>query len=163
MYIANSRSYASLRSRHHQRGTAAIEFGLLFMIFFAVFYALVSYALPMTMLQAFHHAAAAGARAAVAAANCSNDPCVDNGVVTQVRDTVGSLLDWLPEQANMAVLGEDNGNVQVDFNAGTGIVKVTVDYPNYRSNPLIPILDLPGFGEVPRLPQDLVGEASLQL
>ncbi|MGH8499010.1 MAG: TadE/TadG family type IV pilus assembly protein, partial [Methylococcales bacterium] len=49
-----------------QHGAAAIEFALLFIIFFAIFYGIVSYALPMLMIQAFHHAAAAGARAGVA-------------------------------------------------------------------------------------------------
>lgn len=149
-----------------QRGAAAIEFGLLFLLFFAVFYALVSYALPMLMMQAFHHAAMAGARAAVAVGRetfADATDYVDNGVVPAVRNTVGGRLTWLPAPAQDVVLGAGNGNVGVAFDEGTGIVTVRVSYDNYAANPLMPILNLPGIGPVPRLPANLTAEASLEL
>lgn len=144
-----------------QRGTAAIEFGLLFSLFFAVFYALVSYALPMLMMQAFNHAAMAGARAAVKVD--LNEPDYLGTVDATVRNTVGARLAWLPAQAQAAVLGAGNGNVGVDFDEGTGVVTVTVSYEGYAANPLMPILNLPGIGPVPRLPENLTAEASLSL
>ena len=45
-----------------QHGAAAIEFAAVFMIFFAVFYGLVSYSLPMLMLQSFNQASAEAVR-----------------------------------------------------------------------------------------------------
>ncbi len=49
-----------------QNGAAAIEFAAVFMIFFAVFYGLVSYTLPMLMLQSFNQASAEAVRRCVA-------------------------------------------------------------------------------------------------
>ncbi|MGH8523502.1 MAG: TadE/TadG family type IV pilus assembly protein [Gammaproteobacteria bacterium] len=141
-----------------QRGAAAIEFGLLFLLFFAVFYALVSYALPMLMMQAFHHAAMAGARAAVKVDLDTTN--YEETVGETVRSTVGARLAWLPAQAKTVVLGAGNDNmVRVEG----GIVTVTVSYDNYAANPLMPILTLPGIGPVPRLPADLTAVASLEL
>ena len=155
-----------LSSRDAQKGAAGIEAALLFIIFFSIFYGTVSYALPMAMIQAFHHAAASGARAAVAVdpnefANTTD--YLENGVKPRVRTVVGSLLSWLPSTAKTAVLGASNQNIQIDFDSGSDVVTVTVKYAGYTSNPLMPILTLPGIGDVPRLPTDLTGTASLQL
>ncbi|MGH8550460.1 MAG: TadE/TadG family type IV pilus assembly protein [Methylococcales bacterium] len=163
---ANSARRGKLSSARAQRGAAAIEAALMFIIFFSIFYGLVSYALPMTMIQAFQHAAAAGARAAVAVeptkfANTS--AYLESGVKPAVRAVVGNLLAWLPSAAKSAVLGNSNQNVQIDFDPGSDLLTVTVVFRSYTSNPLMPILTLPGIGAVPRLPPDLRGTASLQL
>lgn len=145
-----------------QRGAAAIEAALLFVIFFSLFYAIVSYSMPLLMMQAFHHAASAGARAAVAI-----DPAKDDyktAVENRVRTVVGDLLNWLPPVAHNAVLGDGNKNVQVGFDQpSAGMLTVTVSFPNYTGNPLIPILKFPGIGDVPKLPKDLSVHASVQL
>ena len=154
------------RGLRAQSGAVAIEAALLFIIFFTLFYAIVSYSLPLLMLQSFHHAASAGARAAVAVDSTEFNDTGDylqNGVEPRVRSVVGELLNWLPPAAQSAVLGDGNQNVQVDFVEATGILTVTVRFPNYTANPLIPILSFPGVGDVPRLPQDLIGRAAVQL
>lgn len=143
-----------------QRGAAAIEFGLLFLLFFAVFYALVSYALPMLMMQAFHHAAMAGARAAVAVDPKTTDYV--GTVAATARSTVAGRLTWLPGEAKTVVLGTGNSNVGVVC-CDEEIVTVTVSYAGYAAHPLMPILNLPGIGPVPRLPADLTAVASLEL
>ncbi len=43
-----------------QKGAAAIEFALVFVMFFAVLYGLISYSLPMLMVQSFNAATAEG-------------------------------------------------------------------------------------------------------
>lgn len=149
-----------------QRGSAAIEAALLFVIFFTLFYAIVSYSMPLLMLQAFQHAAASGARSAVAVESTefgSTDDYIQNGVVPRVRSVVGELLNWLPTTAHEAVLGEANQNVQVVFDSASGLLTVTVSFVDYPDNPLVPILVFPGIGVVPRLPQHLTGRASVQL
>ena len=133
----------------------------MFVIFFSLFYAIASYSVPMLMMQSFHHAASSGARAAVAV-----DPATagyPEAVAARVRGVVGQLLNWLPSAAHDAVLGDGNQNVQVDLDAGTGILTVTVSFPNYRDAPLMPILRMPGIGDVPNLPQNLTGIAAVQL
>ena len=150
-----------------QRGAAAIEAALMFVIFFSLFYAIVSYSLPLLMVQAFNHAAASGARAGVAVEpqteQCGNGSnlaaytaCVDN----RVREVVGDTLAWLPASASNEVLNE---NIDIDFDEANDLLNVTVSFTGYRDNPLIPTLTLPGIGDVPRLPQDLTGSASVML
>lgn len=169
-YVANLTNESSteknmpLRLRK-QEGAAAIEATLLFVIFFSLFYAIASYSMPLLMMQAFHHAASAGARAAVSVdpAAYSDSAYIESGVTPRVRSVVGGFLDWLPSGARNAVLGEDNQKVAVDLDQTSGILTVTVKYPDYTTNPLMPVLNLPGIGDVPKLPRDLVGKASIQL
>lgn len=149
-----------------QRGAAAIEAALMFVIFFTLFYAIVSYSLPLLMVQAFNHAAASGARSAVAIepnAFVDTNTYIQDGVIPRVREVVGDTLSWLPASASNTVLGNDNNNVGVVFDGATGFLNVTVSFPDYRNNPLIPTLTLPGIGDVPRLPENLTGTASVTL
>lgn len=152
--------------RKSQTGAAAIEAALMFVIFFTLFYAIVSYSLPLLMMQAFNHAAASGARSAVAVepdAFADTDSYIQNGVIPQVRTVVGNTLGWLPASASQAVLGDGNSKVQVDFDQATGVLAVTIVYPGYRESPMVPTLSLPGIGDIPRLPEDLRGTASVTL
>ena len=114
------------------------------------------------MLQnAFVHAAEEGARAAISVdplAYTSNSNYINNGVAPEVRSTVGAALDWLPDKASR-VLGANNANVQVSVVDHVLTVKIT--YANYRSDPLLPVLNFPGFG--PIIPQSLQGRAILKL
>jgi hypothetical protein len=160
---AGTRRHLSCSLRK-QRGAAAIEAALLFVIFFTLFYAIVSYSMPILMMQAFNHAASAGARAAVKIVGPPARDGYKDDVELEVRKVVGDLLNWLPSAAHSAVLGGGNKNVQVDFDQpSAGMLTVTVKFPNYTKNPLIPILKLPGIGDVPKLPKDLSASAAVQL
>lgn len=55
---------ASLAGR--QKGAVAIEFAVVFVLFFAVFYGLLSYSLPMLMMQSFNQASSEAVRRCVA-------------------------------------------------------------------------------------------------
>lgn len=149
-----------------QTGAAAIEAALMFVIFFALFYAIVSYSLPLLMVQAFNHAAASGARSGVSVepgAFADTDSYIQNGVIPRVRTVVGNTLDWLPDAASQTVLGDGNSNVQVNFDQATGVLDVTIVYPGYKESPMVPTLRLPGIGDIPRLPENLQGSASVSL
>lgn len=133
----------------------------MFVIFFTLFYAIVSYSMPLLMMQAFQHAASAGARAAVAVDSAAEG--YEAEVENRVKTIVGDLLDWLPAAAHAAVLGGKDG-VKVELDKPTaGMLTVTVSFPDYTGNPLIPILKFPGIGDVPRLPKDLTARAVVQL
>jgi Flp pilus assembly protein TadG len=152
----------SIKVRSRQTGAAAIEFALLFLLFFVLFYAMVSYALVFMLQNAIVHAAEEGARAAISVdplAYSSSSSYINNGIVPTVRSTVGNSLDWLPAKAKSHALGVGNGNVQVSVS--NGVLTVQVAYPNYRSDPLLPVLNFPGFG--PIIPQSLQGRAILRL
>ncbi len=145
-------------SRKMERGAVAIEFALIFIVFFALFYAIVSYAIVMMLQSAFMHAAEEGARAAIAVdrlAYSSSAAYFNEGVDPQVRTTVDAALDWLPAGAKSKI------SVEVEMPAN--MLSVRVVYEGYTSDPLVPILTLPFVGQVPRLPDDLAGNARINL
>jgi Flp pilus assembly protein TadG len=136
------------RGLRGQTGAAAIEAALLFVIFFTLFYAIVSYSLPLLMMHAFQHAASEGARSAVAVdpAEFKDTEAYQAKVISRAQEIVGKSLDWLPqaEYINVQVVPTD------------GILTVTVQF-DYKTHPLIPKL-----GIVP-LPEELIGRAEVQL
>lgn len=153
-------------TRHKQQGAAAIETALMLVIFFILFYAIVGYSIPIMLKQAFQHAAANGARAALAVdpdSFSSTTDYIDNGVKPRVKQVVASTLDWLPSTAKTAVLGTSNEKVGIDFSASDAMLTVTVIYTGYKSSPLIPVLVFPGIGDVPKLPDDIEGKAVVNL
>lgn len=147
-----------------QQGAVAIEFVMLFLLFFTLFYAMVNYALVMWMQSAFVHAAEEGARAAIAVdrlAYANSQEYLSSGVDPRVRAVVGNSLSWLPAKVKTKALGAGNGQVQLAM-AGNQLT-VRVVYSSYASDPLIPILTLPVIGQVPQVPTDLAGTAVITL
>ncbi|MDQ8036066.1 MAG: TadE/TadG family type IV pilus assembly protein [Pedobacter sp.] len=135
-----------------QKGAAAIEFALVFVLAFTVFYAMVSYAFPLLMLQTFNSASAQAVRAAVKA-----DPLEDDyeaTVASLATAEADQQLSYLPPLIRSRI------NVTAGVEDGTRVV-VRIEYPNYNTNPVIPVLTLPLVGQVPRVPAMLAAESSL--
>ena len=139
-----------------QKGAAAIEFVAVFLLFFAVFYGLVSYALPMLMLQSFHHASSEAVRRCVALDPASSSHAAD--VQTLARQVVARQLSWMPAALDF----QPASDVRVTLSADK-VLTVAIDYPKSKLTRVLPLLVLPMIGEVPRLPQRLHAEASVQL
>lgn len=139
-----------------QKGAAAIEFVAVFMVFFAVFYGLVSYALPMLMLQSFNQASSEAVRRCVALDPASRSYAED--VQATAHAVIDRQLAWMP--AALGFRSETHAQVTL---AASNLLKVTIDYPRDRLTNIVPVLVLPVIGEVPRLPARLKAEASLQL
>ncbi|MCY1403840.1 hypothetical protein D9M71_190360 [compost metagenome] len=144
---------ASLPAR--QKGAAAIEFAVVFLVFFAVFYGIVTYSLPLLLMQSFNQASAEAVRRCVAL-----DPAVD-GYGTKVNDlaelVLGQQLAWIPPRLGFVVA--DDSTVSLNGK----LLTVTIHYPKAKLDQAIPFLVLPGIGQVPRLPDTLRAQASLQL
>lgn len=140
--------------QHPEAGGVAIEFVLIFPLLFALFYGIISYALPLLMMQAFHAAAADGARAAVSVILEPEDT-----YETRVRETASDVsserVAWL-----MPLSGD---RITVTSSVDAGVLSVRVAYPGYLANPPLPVLTLPLVGDIPRLPDTLAGEASVRL
>ncbi len=148
----------------YTRGAVAIEFALIFLILFALFYAIVSYALPLVMMQAFHSAAADGARAAIGVVldEEETDPCPASfqaQVIETAEDEAHQRIAWLGTLMSSV---PESDRVQTSWPEEC-LLKVTVQYPNYTDNPPIPVLSLPVIGDIPRLPDTLSGSASVRL
>ncbi|MBP3997528.1 MULTISPECIES: TadE/TadG family type IV pilus assembly protein [Pseudomonas] len=143
-------------SRKAQKGAVAIEFALVFVIFFAVFYGLVSYSLPFVLMQTFNQVTAEAIRRAVAV-----DPAVPNYASVLVSTANAALtqqLSVLPSSLNV-VVGTDTSTV---YDPAQGTLTVSVNYPVSKLNQVIPFLVLPGVGAVPSLPANLTAISSLK-
>lgn len=136
-----------------QKGAAAIEFALVFVIFFAVLYGLISYSLPLLLMQSFNQAAADGVRRSVAL-----DPATTGYpalVIQRAKATALAQLSWIP--APFKFLPE---HVTATYDGTTLTVKIK--YPSANLNAVLPALVLPGIGKVPNLPANLTAQSSLQ-
>lgn len=144
---------ASLARR--EKGAVAIEFALVFTMFFAVFYGLLSYSLPMLMVQSFNQASSEAVRRCVALDPSSATYATD--VTTLAGQVLAQQLAWLPGS-----LAFRPGDATVTLTAGH-LLTVTVRYDKSRITSVLPVLVLPLIGEVPKLPTSLAAQASLQL
>ncbi|MBK5304736.1 MULTISPECIES: TadE/TadG family type IV pilus assembly protein [Gammaproteobacteria] len=137
-----------------QKGAVAIEFALVFIIFFAVFYGLVSYSLPLLLMQSFNQSTAEAVRRSVALdpSTANYDTAVKNIATTELT----RQLAWIPAALNF--------NVATDASATYigGVLTVTINYPTSKLNQVLPFLVLPGIGSVPNLPATLTARSSLQ-
>ncbi|NER63118.1 pilus assembly protein [Pseudomonas sp. MAFF212427] len=139
-----------------QKGAAAIEFAAVFVIFFAVFYGVVSYALPLLMLQSFNQASSEAVRRCVALDPSSATYRVD--VPALAKQVLTQQLTWMPGALRFQVARDASVTL-----TDTNLLTVRIDYAKARLTAVLPVLDLPLVGEVPRLPANLSAEASLQL
>lgn len=136
-----------------QKGAAAIEFAAVFVIFFAVFYGLVSYSVPLLMMQSFHQATAEAIRRAVMV-----DPNTANyasAVQNLANSVVQSQTQWIPPAFNFAA---------TDYTSvySAGVLTVSVNYPTSKLTQVLPLVVLPVIGAVPNLPTTLSVSSSLQ-
>ncbi|BBA32518.1 uncharacterized protein sS8_0553 [Methylocaldum marinum] len=140
-----------------QKGAAAIEFALVFPLFFILFYGIVAYSLVMTLDQSLTHAAAEGARAAVAvdpAAFPGDAEAYKKKIEETACATVSGALAWLSNPP------ECKSEFQSD--SATTTLLVTLKYP-YASAPLVPVLDFPLFGRIPDVPDPFVAQATIRI
>ena len=137
-----------------QKGAVAIEFAMVFIIFFAVFYGLVSYSVPLLMVQSFHQATAEAVRRSVALDPAT--PGYDAALTALARNTLRQQLTWIPP----AFAFDADTDASVTY-AG-GLLTVRVDYSREKLRQVIPFLVLPGNINVPDLPANLSAQSSLQ-
>lgn len=140
-----------------QKGAAAIEFALVFGIFFAVFYGLISYSLPLLLMQSFNQAAAEAVRQSMAV-----DPiAAGTNYATQVTDrakaTVITQLNWIPPSFQFS-----SDYISATYVGTPLTLTVTITYPTSKLYSVFPALVVPGVGTVPNLPTNLTARSSLQ-
>jgi len=150
------RTRLSLRpaSRHRLRGATAIEFAIIFPVFFLIFYAIITYALILTTQQTLTLAASEGARAML---RYQTTLAARQGTACQIAR---APLSWLPQpalscSATTQVTSQPSCTV-----TGYACYAVVVTY-NYAGSPLIPPLLGPAVG-LPT-PTTLTGRAVVYL
>jgi len=133
------------RHVRREKGTAAIEFALVFVLFFMVMYGLVAFGLVFAVKHTITQAANEGARAAV------KDVGGLDARIAQAKVSATKAVAWLGARAPVP---------QVTSSACAPFVclEVVLVY-NYAANPIVP--SLPGLGVT--LPATLTGRAIVQL
>jgi Flp pilus assembly protein TadG len=158
-----------LRSR--QRGSAAIEFAMLFAIMFVVAYGAISYALVMLLQQSLTQAANEGARVAaskLSEMSFANESAMEARMKDLASAASRNSLNWLPQRIRehisvapawetVSIPSINAGGANINLRS----VTVVVTYPNYASLPLVPTLSFPGFGSIPGVPNNLVARATV--
>ncbi|MHC8322533.1 TadE/TadG family type IV pilus assembly protein [Pseudomonas sp. GB2N2] len=137
-----------------QKGAVAIEFALVFVIFFAVFYGIVTYSLPLLLMQSFNQSTAEAVRRSVALD--TNTPGYQTAIIALAKSELTKQTAWIPAALNFNVVTD------ADATYVGGLLKVEINYPTNKLRQVIPFLNLPGIGQVPNLPATLTAKSSLQ-
>lgn len=142
-----------------QRGAVVLEFVPFFILLLGIFYATFSYGMIMLVQQALTYTAAEGARAAVKVepAGYPNVAAYQAAAREVVRNQATNDLGWMSDPLRSKILS----GITVSWQP-SGTMEVRVRYQNYASDPLLPVMNLPGIGAIPPLPDDLVGTATLR-
>lgn len=130
------------------RGAAAVEFALVFLVFFMLFYAIVAYGLVFTLRQNMTLAAAEGARAAV------QDAPDEATRLARAQTRANNILSWLPAGG----ITVNAAAAACAANPATSCVTVVVNY-DYAGHPIVPALPLLGIS----IPANLSATATVQL
>ncbi len=125
---------------HRQQGASAIEFALVFPLFFLIFYAIITYGLILVAQQSVTLAAAEGARAALRHAE---DETTRHANVENAAIGTDSVAAWLGQHLQFSSI-PDEGSPPAPCPYATGAnpphcYTVTVSYP-YAQHPLVPLL-----------------------
>ncbi len=153
----------------HQRGLAAIEFALVFSVFFALLYGFATFGAVFYTQQAVSRAAGDGARAAVLLPPVAGfDQAAVRNVV--LRSLAASLIvpaannatqatrqAWLNDPSNVTV-AVSPGCLNVGGVAGCVSVSVRYTYARNRLLPSLPLIDASTW-----MPSTLVGQATVRL
>ena len=138
-----------------ERGATAVEFALVFPLFFLIMYAIVTFGLIFAVQQSLTLAATEGARSAlnyVYEANGSGSQALTDRASAAKTTAVG-LTSWL---AHVQIPTPVSGTCSYD--PTMYCVTVTVTYP-YQAHPLVPALPLLGLVT----PTQLTGKATVQI
>lgn len=136
-----------------QKGAAAIEFALVFVIFFAVLYGVLSYSLPLLLLQSFNNATAEAVRRSVAVDPMLATAAYKEKVEDEANKVLTDKLTWVPPALSKFI------SKTAKYDAG--VLTVTVSLSATDLNTILPVLKL-GSITVPSLPDQLVSKSEIK-
>lgn len=144
---------SSFQQRGAQGGVVAIEFAILFPVFFALCYAVMAYGMYFLLLQSFSYAGEDALRAALAT-DCEASVCTQAELQPVVAEQVQNSLSWFSTSlVNSATAAED-------FFACDANMLCTV---RLSAPPILNSLNLPIIGAIPDLPDPVVSRSSLRM
>lgn len=148
--------------QNRQRGVAVIEFALVFTLVFGIFWALVSYTIPLLLLQSMNRAASEGAR--VAATVPASTQSYDAAVISQATDEMNRQMAWLSAwTSGMTTTASFIADGNCPVARPSCVLQAELRINNYKTVARIKPLNLPGLGQFPSLPTNLVATARVYL
>ena len=113
----------------------------------------------MLIQQALTYTAAEGARAAVKVEPAAYTSVTNYQTAARnvVRTQAEKDLAWMSDEIRSKI----TSGITVTWST-SGTMEVRVTYTGYGQAPLMPVLSLPFIGDIPNLPDDLVGTATLR-
>lgn len=140
---------------HRQRGAAAIEFAVVFMVFFTIFYGMIGYSIPFLLGATYQELAAEALREAIRTAHTRGLTEAQRAghqarVLQSMRNT------WLP--ASWASTCNGYGGAYLKMSGAQW--SVCVRHANPES--IMPPISLLGW-KIPALPSEITGEAVICL
>lgn len=145
-----------------QKGVAVIEFALVFTLVFGVFWALISYTIPLILLQAMNRASAEGAR--VAATVPASTPSYDTAVTAQAVAEMNRQMLWLARwTTGLSTTATFVTDAACPVSRPSCVLQTQLRINNYSSVARIKPLNLPGLGQIPALPQNLAATSRVIL
>ena len=160
MTLAMTPAMTPIREQPAEWGQAAIEFAIVFLLFFAMLWGILTFGFIFAAQNTLTLAAENGARAAL-----RYQPATDVGTATALRiaaattaatNTVQWLQNFTPAYDPAAYLTATSA--PCTYNGNLICFHVQISYP-YAQHPLIP--PFPGFGLF--APTQLVGKATMQV
>lgn len=148
-----SGSASGERTASRQRGVAAVEFALVFPLFFVILYGIVSFSLMFVAQQNLTLAAEEGARAAL---NYQQATTVSGALTARANAACAAATNMIATIVSSATCVATP--TTCSYNASMDCVNVTLTY-NYATDPLIPNLPLMNMA----MPASLVSSAMVQL
>jgi len=140
-------------TRRSQRGATAIEFALVFPLFFCVFYAIVTFSLIFVAQQSLTLASEEGARAALNYQKANDVPAAINLRAAAACATATNMVAQMISTAACQTVP-----AACSYQPAMTCIAVTLTY-NYAAHPLVPNLPLLGL----MLPDNLTSTATVQL
>lgn len=149
------RSTARGGRSHRQAGAAVIEFAFIFPILLLLVYGAVVYGYVFFLSQSVNYAAQQAAEAAM-----SVDPADPDAVSLRqerISETVARSMSWMSETQRNQRLSICNGGdcPQVD-----DTLTVTLRFNLSTPGRMFPVVELPGMGSLPPLPDTLTASAA---
>lgn len=160
MTAAMTRTMTAAMTRTHdhpaERGQAAIEFAIVFLLFFAMLWGILTFGFIFAAQNTLTLAAENGARAALRYQYATTAAGAAAARIVAAQTAATNTVQWL--QAFGPVSVPQPQAVTCTYNANLLCFDVQVSYP-YAQHPLIP--PFPGFGLF--APTQLVGKATMQV
>ena len=144
----------NIPSTWKMRGGVTIEFTLVFIIFFMLFYSLVGYTLPLLLSASYQEVASDGLREAVDL----HYVVAANSTEIDIPGRVNQLVarSWIPDKWRETCSGYGEGFLDRQ----DGIWRVCIRYSQVKS--LLPPFTIFGW-QVPALPDEIRGEAIMRV